>query len=70
MKDQKIVKVLKNQKRNRYWTTKFKLIAKRAKYVDNAAKFKADIVSVKDDKRVARVSIQEDLAEEHGIRLN
>ncbi|HPB05038.1 MAG: chorismate mutase [Bacteroidales bacterium] len=45
-----------------------KLIAKRAKYVDNAAKFKADIVSVKDDKRVARViDSRRMLAEEHGI---
>lgn len=45
-----------------------KLIAKRAKYVDNAAKFKADIDSVKDEKRVARViDSRRMLATEHGV---
>ncbi|HQN94368.1 MAG TPA: chorismate mutase [Prolixibacteraceae bacterium] len=45
-----------------------KLIAKRAKYVDNAAKFKADVDSVKDEKRVARViDSRRMLAAEHGV---
>lgn len=44
------------------------LISKRAKYVDNAAKFKKDIVAVRDEVRVAAViDSKRKLAEKYGI---
>jgi len=47
------------------------LISKRAKYVDNAAKFKKDKVAVRDKNRVATViNSKKKLAQKYGISPN